>query len=365
MKKMTRILLSVLLICTIAANCCLPAFAAATYFNAREIYGYEGKVYLTTKDTVVRQEPHNKGAILERLPTGYPLEATKGLYVTNKGTYWIKTLHNVYGEAWIYVGNLKEHSHHFVSLENYGGGKFEFCDGCGHIRAVSLYSFEVQMDNLQITLAALSLIPGIGNGFDVLDGLISLARGQYGQAAMSLMAAVPGLGYGANAAKVGDTLTVTARQNNLLVKLEAVDGAKGLVKVNPVRNNYQLKKHLDQMYDSTGDLRFYKLVGEGRTVAAHHIVAIGDKAAEEAANILMKLGIDLNGASNGVYLCMNSKVCDGSIHLGKHSNEYYTAVNARIRAAYNKGSSFAEKKTSVVLELDRIARDLMNGNLSL
>ena len=98
---------------------------------------------------------------------------------------------------------------------------------------------------------------------------------------------------------------------------------------------------------------------------AHHIVAVGEKAAAEAANILTKLGIDLNGASNGVYLCMNTNICEGSIHLGKHSDEYYSIVNARIRNAYNKGSNFAAQKSAVILELDKIARDLMSGNLKL
>ena len=94
-------------------------------------------------------------------------------------------------------------------------------------------------------------------------------------------------------------------------------------------------------------------------------VAIGDDKATEAANILMYLGIDLNGASNGVYLCMRSDVCEGTLHVTNHSEEYYKYVNTHIREAFEKTSNYSEQRIEVLKELDNIARKLMNGDISL
>jgi hypothetical protein len=361
------------LLLAIVLSMAAPASAASVplFHPVQEIFGYNGRIYLTKyNDVPVRAEPHNKGKVLERLPNGYPVEAL-GLYQTRKGTMWLKINNEGYEstEAWIFMGNLSdEHRHHFVDLEAYGYGQFEFCDGCGHLRPTSIHSYEVNLDNAQIALAALSLLPVVGNGFDVLDGLISLCRGRYGDAMLSFASSIPVLGSAGNAFRAGRTYDVVTGSTRLTVALDRIDGYTGMVRVRPNANYHQLKKHMDAMFDATGDMRFYKLVGENipkRSVAAHHIVAIGDKAASEAANVLMYLGIDLNGASNGVYLCMRSDVCGGTIHVTKHSPEYYATVNARISKAFNSTSNYAKQRTAVLKELDSIARDLMSGKLAL
>lgn len=372
MKKFSTRLTSLILLFALVLSMAAPASAAsaASFHTTREMPGYKGRIYLTNhEDVVVRAEPHNKGRILDRLPLGYPVEAL-GLYQTRKGTMWLKINNEGYesAEAWIFMGNLSEHRHHFVDLEAYGYGQFEFCDGCGHLRPTSIHSYEVNLDNAQIALAALSLLPVVGNGFDVIDGLISLCRGRYGDAMLSFASSIPVLGSAGNAFRAGRTYDVVTGSTRLTVALDRIDGYTGMVRVRPDANYYQLKKHMDAMFEATGDMRFYKLVGENipkRTVAAHHIVAIGDKAATEAVNILMYLGIDLNGASNGVYLCMRSNVCDGAIHVTKHSPEYYATVNARISQAFNSSSNYAKQRTAVLKELDSIARDLMSGKLAL
>lgn len=363
-------LISMLLILSVLFSTSVPVFATTNLnFYTREIYGYEGKLYLTIKEnTVVRDEPHNQGVILNCLPKGYPLEA-EGMYQTSKGTMWIKLRCDEYeSEAWCFIGNLKEHTHNFINLENYGYGSFEFCDVCGHIRATSLDAYDVSLDDVQIALACMSLIPGIGNGFDILDSMISLIRGNYFDALLSLSSAIPGVGSIGNALKLNKHYDVYTDFNDMIIALEKVDGYADVVKVRPSANYYRLRKSLDQVYASTGDLRFYKLVGENipkRSVAAHHIVAIGEKASEEAANILMYLGIDLNGATNGVYLCMRSDVCEGTLHVTKHSPEYYDYVNQYIGEAFRKSDDWAEQRVNVIRALDDIARRLMSGDLSL
>ncbi|MBR4289783.1 MAG: AHH domain-containing protein [Oscillospiraceae bacterium] len=369
MKKTIQKILSIALILTMVLTMIVPA-SAAGFFTTQEIFGYEGRIFLTVREDVpVRAEPHNEGTVLADLPKGYPVESA-GLFRTRKGSEWIKISNMGYDsvEAWIYLGNLSEHTHHYVNLESYGYGQFEFCDGCGNIRPTSVHSFEVDLDNAQIALAAYSLLPVVGNGFDILDGLVSLYRGNYGDALLSFASALPVLGSAGNLLRAGETFDVVTETTSLTVTLDRIDGYAGKVLVKPDADYYKLKKHMNAMYEATGDLRFYKLAGENipkRSVAAHHIVAIGDKAADEAAQILMYLGIDLNGASNGVYLCMRSNVCDGAIHVTKHSPEYYATVNKMVTEAFQRSTSYSEQRIEVLKELDKIARALMNGDLSL
>lgn len=368
MKKIISMILAIVL----AFGMAVPASAAsaASFHTTQEIVGHKGRIYLTTReDAPVRAEPHNKGKVLDQLPLGYPVEAL-GLFRTWKGNMWLKISNEGYNsaEAWIFLGNLSEHRHTYVGLESYGYGRFEFCDGCGHIRPTSVHSYEVDLDNAQIALAALSLLPVVGNGFDVLDGLISLCRGRYGDAMLSFSSAIPLLGNAGNVLRAGKVYDVFTSTSRLTVALDRIDGYTGMVRVRPDANYYQLKKHMDAMYETTGDMRFYKLVGKNipkRSVAAHHIVAIGDDAATEAANILMYLGIDMNGASNGVYLCMRSDVCSGTLHVTKHSDDYYATVNKRVTKAFNSSGNYAKQRTAVLKELDHIARDLMSGRLGL
>ena len=54
---------------------------------------------------------------------------------------------------------------------------------------------------LDWALAAIGLIPGLGIVFDVLSALLAYLRGQPGLAVFSLVAALPGLGYAAAAAR--------------------------------------------------------------------------------------------------------------------------------------------------------------------
>ena len=76
------------------------------------------------------------------------------------------------------------------------------------------------MDALQLGLDICGFIPGIGTFFDLANAAISLARGDYCGAAMSAIAAIPGLGDACAAAKMGVKAYKAAKATKTLTKGE-------------------------------------------------------------------------------------------------------------------------------------------------
>ena len=70
--------------------------------------------------------------------------------------------------------------------------------------------------------------------------------------------------------------------------------------------------------------------------AAHHIVAGTASGAENAREILTKFGIDINNASNGVFLPTQRNVVNSAYHPSLHSTEYYEKVDDMLSAATNR-----------------------------
>jgi hypothetical protein len=79
--------------------------------------------------------------------------------------------------------------------------------------------------------------------------------------------------------------------------------------------------------------------------AAHHIVAGTDRRAAGARAILSREGIDINDASNGVFLDINS-------HSRIHTSEYFRKIENRLKQA---GSGNVRK------ELEKIKSEIKNG----
>jgi hypothetical protein len=70
--------------------------------------------------------------------------------------------------------------------------------------------------------------------------------------------------------------------------------------------------------------------------AAHHIVASASSKAASARAQLAKFGIDINDASNGVFLPRGSASVNpagASVHSRIHTNDYYAYVNDMIGGA--------------------------------
>lgn len=352
----------------------ISAFAADP-FSIIEVFGNAGRTYITTKSNVpLRASPANTGAILEKLPQNFPVEA-EGLYRTRKNTLWIKVKMDECAEAWIYTGNVQLHSCSYIELDEYG---VAFCKKCGHIQAMRPDANLVDLDSFHIVLAAASMLPVIGNGFDLLDGMISLAEGDYVSATLSIASAVPVFGSIGNTLKVtDDTIEIFDTAADVVT---ATRVGSNTVEVSVRTNSRILGKNMDALYQTTFDDRFYNYkdyILDKRSIAAHHIVAGGAKDinARNARGLLNYLDIGINSAENGVYLCMRSDSClEGVIHATKHSPEYYRSVNQRLLKAFNSvnlpmsasAEAIKEAQREAVLEaLDSIARDLMSGKFKL
>jgi hypothetical protein len=118
------------------------------------------------------------------------------------------------------------------------------------------------------------------------------------------------------------------------------------------------KQNLGRAADSKVLGENLEAVGKVRpdNAAAHHIVAGGsnNQFAKETRDILQKEGIDINEASNGVFLPKNAKyiIDESSSHANIHTDVYYQTVYARLRDA----QPGARRNV-----LQEIANELSNG----
>jgi hypothetical protein len=95
-------------------------------------------------------------------------------------------------------------------------------------------------------------------------------------------------------------------------------------------------------------------------VAAHHIVAAGDRRAFRAQTRLFGWGIAINDADNGVFLPRNRKsvvpgLPDATKHSVLHTDRYYFEVYGRLRLVD------VEDRRGGRLELRGIKRELIAG----
>lgn len=360
MKKniMKRMLAMALVLCTIIMAVPVPAFAAEP-FSTIEVFGSKDRTYITVKENVpLRASPSNKGTVLEKLPENYPLEA-EGLFRTKKGTLWVKVKTDEYDEAWIYTGNVELHYCSFLNLDDYN---IKFCSDCGHIVPLTANNL-VDMEALHICLAAASFIPVIGNGFDMLDALISLAEGEYDDALMAMGAAVPIIGSIPDMLQLANASVDVMKASRVVITATRV--ADNVVEIAQKPDYNALKKNMQKKLDETGDMRWLKVDGD----EAHHIVPAGDSDpnAAEARNILAYLGIDVNSADNGVYLCGSATDCWSSTIHGRHGKNYTEAVNQRLKKVFNDNKKWGidAQREAIIQELDEIAWELMEGSLAL
>lgn len=359
MKKniMKRLLAMVLMMCTMFMAVPIPAFAAEP-FSAIEVYGSKDYCYITVKENVpLRASPSNKGTVLEKLPANYPLEA-EGLFRTQKGTLWLK-VKTEHEEAWVFTGNCELHYCSWVSLDDYN---IKYCSVCGHILPLTPDNL-VDMEALHIFLAAASFLPVVGNGFDLLDALISLSEGDYNDALMAICAAAPIVGSIPDILQLANASVDVMKASHYVVTATRV--SDDVVEIVQKPNYNALKKDMEEKFKETGDMRWLKVDDDD----AHHIVPAGDSNPDAVAarNLLASVGIDVNSADNGVYLCSSATDCWGSTIHGRHRNTYSATVNQRLQKVFNdnkKGGTDAQRK-AIIQELDEIAWELMNASLSL
>jgi hypothetical protein len=160
---------------------------------------------------------------------------------------------------------------------------------------------------------------------------------------------VASLIYGGFAAK-GRKLSEAVEESGNVIKKKADD---------ILEETWQLSKQkLGRAADSKILGENLEAVGKVRpdNSAAHHIVAGGsnNSYAEETRKLLKKENIDINEASNGVFLPKNSKyiIDEASPHANIHTDIYY-------RTVYNKLSQVSSSK--IRNELQLIAEELQKG----
>ena len=100
------------------------------------------------------------------------------------------------------------------------------------------------------------------------------------------------------------------------------------------------------------------MINEGYTEpeykhAAHHIVAGTAEAASEVRGILIKYGVNINDAVNGVFLPSIRCVDTAMYHCDLHTGVYYSAVNELLRSA--------SSRNEVIEILGYIRNELLNG----
>ena len=379
---MKKSIISAILAVVLLFSMIQPAFAAemdhapinpTNFFDATEIFGHRGEIFICAKeDSPVRSRPSKHGETLYQLEKGEPVQVIT--MVQNKaGNRWIQMfIPGGNGQiGYVYIGNMENelHSHNYIDLTDYGYEGYKACTGCATV--INTASAEITMDDIHLILALLSMEQTVGNAFDVADGLLSLVEGDLVGAGISFAAAFPWVGSKVDALQLGKATTEAVQ-----VTIRSVDVAAAITRVgdNVIEivsraNSKVLARNMEKAFLMTGDFRFFKWSDQldmaKRSFAAHHIVACNAAEAEIARKILKCVGIGINSAENGVYLCQKSGVCGGTIHAGGHSKAYYEAVNEALTTAYESRYSMKEKKEAVIAALNELAIRLRKGDLSL
>ena len=205
---------------------------------------------------------------------------------------------------------------------------------------------------LHTTLDLFGLLPGIGEGADLLNAGWYALQGDWENAGLSAASAIPFAGWGSTAAKWG---AKGARVTTALGYASRVSNrTKVLGEYKGKSDSYILRQ----------ELKDAGIEPPPYPNAAHHIVPVKDKRAKAARDILSEYGIDLNAAVNGVFLPRVKEhkwVGDESRHIGGHSLDYINYVTNRLRRVRSYGGSQAD----IVDVLNDIRSELLSGSLKL
>ena len=108
-------------------------------------------------------------------------------------------------------GDYSAAQHHAMLAARYRALVVDF--NCGNASYATNSSGPSTSDWIHTGLDVLGMLPGIGAAFDVANGVLYLVEGNYGEAALSFVSAIPGYGDaigGANAARKGLSFANTA-----------------------------------------------------------------------------------------------------------------------------------------------------------
>lgn len=148
------------------------------------------------------------------------------------------------------------------------------------------------------------------------------------------------------------------------VEFEALDEVMWVFNLTvPYTHTYTVSKEDVVVHNACGDSAKLRknLIDAGDAVpdypnAAHHIVPSSDARYAQAAQArdkLLSLGVDINDASNGVFLSTSKSVAGTTYHRTIHTAQYYDKVNSLLSSANTKGEA--------IEVLAYIKEALMNG----
>lgn len=402
MKKIVSFILAFALILT-----CVPVSVFAdddyTCSNYYDCTADGAEIYIITKDNCpIREEPNNNGKIVARAQCGQ-LISVKRVFWTVKMTRWCEIAMSNGDSLYIHIDNCKPETHDYVTLLENDNGFVEYCRICGVAKAVasgktaacdftcvtdqavkgSFSDYNPSFMSILGQIAAGELLGPIADARDLVGDILNGEPGWV--IAMDLAAFLPLVG----AAKYADEIAILGKNTDDINKVtkyadEITLGGKyadKIVSVATKTDSTKLGKNMREAFEATGKDRFYDLsdyfFDGNKNVAAHHIVAGGanNKYAKDTRALLAYVGIDINDAENGVFLLQNSIYADiGSVHSGRHSDEYFKTVHDRLFGAVAQinipnGASGTEVvklyREAVIAELDDIAEALMSGDILL
>lgn len=90
--------------------------------------------------------------------------------------------------------------------------------------------------------------------------------------------------------------------------------------------------------------------------AAHHVVAKGARAADPARQVLIRVGVEIDEAVNGVFLpATRDAASNAANHLTLHTNAYYQSINRALQGV--------ETRREAIEALNMVKDALLNGKL--
>ena len=214
------------------------------------------------------------------------------------------------------------------------------------------------LDNIQLGLDVLGLIPGIGSAADVVNAGISLGRGDYVGAAVNLLGAIPGVGDAAKTAiKAADHAADVAKATKAAVGAgkEIAEGAVGIVGKKGAK-----KKVPSANKEHAIELR-KNLKREGRGPepgeAAGHIAASGSRFAKKTRELLERYGVNIDDAANGI------PIGHPRPHNVTHTKKFHSMVNDRLAGVVERMTRAGYGRKAIRAALRRELRKIGKGVL--
>lgn len=160
------------------------------------------------------------------------------------------------------------------------------------------------LDGVQLALDVVGLIPGLGEIADLANAEISLARGDYAGAALSLAACIPFAGWGAKGAKLGMKAHKAVTKGKKVAKAtenatSATKKAKAIVKnKSPGNGRGKVRTAARNAKEDMSELEAVQKMKDGMLAKAMQKPAV-QKSIEIGKEVALEVGMELLGEATG------------------------------------------------------------------